>query len=57
MNIKGLVTYLLTVLYGISYGIQSVETMGFALWRMNCLNVLPKRHNDCLSLSDNLAMF
>ena len=28
---QGLVTYLLTVLYGISYGIQSVETMGFAL--------------------------
>ena len=33
----------------ISYGIQSVETMDFALWRMNYLIVLSKRHNDRLS--------
>ena len=34
----------------ISYGIQSLETMGFALWRMNCLIVLSTCHNDHLSL-------
>ena len=33
----------------ISYGIQSIETMGFALLRMNFLIVLFKHHNDCLS--------
>ena len=32
-----------------SYVIQSLETMGFAMWRMNCLIVLSKRHNDRLS--------
>ena len=34
----------------ISYGIQSLETMGFAMWLINCLIVLSKRHNDRLSL-------
>ena len=30
----------------ISYDIRSVETMGIELWRMKCLIVLSKRHND-----------
>ena len=33
----------------ISYDIRSVETMGFALRRMNCSIVVSKRHNDRLS--------
>ena len=33
----------------ISYGIQSLETMSFVLWRKDFLIVLSKRHNDCLS--------
>ena len=33
----------------ISYDIRSVETMGYALWRMNCSIVVSKRHNDRLS--------
>ena len=33
----------------ISYNIRSVETMGFALWSMNCSIVVSKRHNDRLS--------
>ena len=33
----------------ISYDIRSVETMGFALWRMDCSIVVYKRHNDRLS--------
>ena len=34
----------------ISYDIRSVETMGFALWRMNCSIVVPKRNNKRASL-------
>ena len=47
----------------ISYGIQSLETMGFALSCMNCLTVLSKRHNDrilvvtCRCEMHDLAMF
>ena len=33
----------------ISYGIQLLETMGFALRPMNCMIVLSKCHNDRLS--------
>ena len=33
----------------IFYVIKSLDTMGFALWRMNCLIVLSKHHNDRLS--------
>ena len=33
----------------ISYNIQSLETMGFALLHMNYFIVLFKRHNLCLS--------
>ena len=33
----------------ISYDIRSVETMGFALWRINFSIVVSKRHNDRLS--------
>ena len=47
----------------LSYGIQSLETIGFTLKRMNYLIVLYKRHNNrllvmtcCCKLHD-LAMF
>ena len=30
----------------ISYGIHSLETIGFVFWHMNCLIVLCKHHND-----------
>ena len=33
----------------IPYDIPSVETMGFALCRMNCSIVVSKRHNDRVS--------
>ena len=46
----------------ISYGTQSLETMGFTLRRMYCLIVLSKRHVDHRSvempiLFHDLAMF